>query len=95
MTDLPITETHNCACGEHDDAIPELDATQIPHAIRHATIFGALQGISQGQSMILAAPHNPLPLLSQIDAMWPGGFTREYVQEGPDVWKICFTRVAA
>ncbi|SPF67906.1 Uncharacterized conserved protein (DUF2249) [Propionibacterium ruminifibrarum] len=84
MADLPITETH-----DHE---PELDATQIPHEIRHAAILGALQGLGVGGSMILAAPHDPLPLLAQIDGAWPDVFAREYVQEGPDVWKIRFTR---
>lgn len=94
MSDLPLTETHNCTCGEHAEAEPELDARVIPHEIRHAAILGSLQGIGVGQSMILVAPHNPLPLLAQIDAAWPGGFSREYVQEGPDAWKIRFTRQA-
>lgn len=55
-----------CACGHEDDgALPELDATVIPHAIRHATIFGALDSIKPGFGMILVAPHDPKPLLAQ------------------------------
>src|SRR5699024_6734078 len=31
-----------CTCGEHDSAAPpELDVREVPHAIRHATVFGA------------------------------------------------------
>ncbi|WP_316670021.1 DUF2249 domain-containing protein [uncultured Propionibacterium sp.] len=94
MADLPITETHDCGCDGHAVSEPELDATQIPHEIRHAAILGALQGIGPGGSMILVAPHDPLPLLAQVDSAWPGAFAREYVQEGPDAWKIRFTRQA-
>ncbi|AJQ90085.1 DUF2249 domain-containing protein [Propionibacterium freudenreichii] len=95
MTDLPITQTHHCTCAEGETNTPELDASAIPHAIRHAAILGALQGLGHNESMILVAPHNPLPLLDQIDSMWPDVFSLEYVQEGPDAWKIRFTRVAA
>ena len=95
MTDLPITQTHHCTCAEGDTNTPELDARAIPHAIRHAAILGALQALGHNESMILVAPHNPLPLLDQIDSMWPDVFSLEYVQEGPDAWKIRFTRVAA
>ena len=95
MADLPITEPHHdCGCGGRAAEEPELDATRIPHEIRHAAILGALQGIGAGGSMVLVAPHDPLPLLAQIDASWPGVFVREYVQAGPDAWKIRFTRRA-
>jgi hypothetical protein len=33
--------THACGCGEADTAAPELDVRSVPHAIRHATVFGA------------------------------------------------------
>ena len=80
------------SCGEHDgEGFPELDATAIPHAIRHATIFGALEGVVAGGGLVLLAPHAPLPLLRQIDARWPDRFEVTYLQEGPDIWKVQFT----
>ena len=37
---------HSCGCGEVDGpGYPELDARAVPHAIRHATIFGALDAV--------------------------------------------------
>jgi iron-sulfur cluster repair protein YtfE (RIC family) len=40
---------HSCTCGETDgDNYPELDARSIPHAIRHATILGALETVQAG-----------------------------------------------
>ncbi|WP_127126017.1 DUF2249 domain-containing protein [Georgenia sp. SYP-B2076] len=81
-----------CACGGHDEAVPELDVRAIPHAIRHATVFGALGAIAPGFALDLVAPHDPLPLLAQIEAREPGAFAVSYLQEGPEAWKLRLAR---
>lgn len=81
-----------CACGGHDDAVPVLDVRQIPHAIRHATVFGALTAIAPGFSLDLVAPHNPLPLLAQVEERQPGAFAVTYLVEGPQDWTVRLTR---
>lgn len=87
---------HSCACGEQDpEGYPELDARSIPHAIRHATIFGALDTVSAGSGLVLLAPHDPLPLLGQIGERWPGQFAVEYLEKGPQTWRLALTRGAA
>ncbi len=94
--DLGLSETSHghggCGCGEKDSGLPELDARTIPHAIRHATILGALASLTPGKGMVLVAPHDPIPLLGQIEAEWPGGFALEYLDRGPEAWRIAFTR---
>jgi uncharacterized protein (DUF2249 family) len=69
-----------------------LDTRQIPHAIRHATIFGALGAVAPGFSLDLVANHNPLPLLAQLDEKHPGDFAVSYLEDGPEVWRLRFTR---
>jgi uncharacterized protein (DUF2249 family)/iron-sulfur cluster repair protein YtfE (RIC family) len=87
---------HHCGCGEQDGpGLPELDARTIPHAIRHATIFGALDGVGGGGGIILVASHNPLPLLAQLEQRAPGAFTVEYLEEGPETWRLALVRSAA
>jgi uncharacterized protein (DUF2249 family)/iron-sulfur cluster repair protein YtfE (RIC family) len=90
----PAPTGRSCGCGGHDDAstLPVLDARAVPHAIRHATIFGALDAVTPGAGMVLLAPHDPLPLLAQIDARWPGAFTVDYLERGPETWALAFTR---
>jgi uncharacterized protein (DUF2249 family) len=84
---------HTCTCGEQDaDTYPELDARSIPHAIRHATIFGALETVPAGGGLVLLAPHDPIPLLGQISDRWPGEFSVEYLETGPDTWRLVLTR---
>lgn len=93
--ELPITEKKGgCACGEHDDAVPSLDARRIPHAIRHATIFGALSGLRPGMQMDLVAPHDPLPLLAQITDREGASVSWDYLVRGPEAWTLRFTRSA-
>ncbi|QGH68808.1 DUF2249 domain-containing protein [Pseudactinotalea sp. HY158] len=81
-----------CTCGEEDEALPELDVRTIPHAIRHATVFGALDGLRPGTAMILIAHHNPLPLLAQIAQRYAGAIEVAYQEEGPEVWRLRMAR---
>lgn len=82
-----------CACsGGNTDAEPELDVRTIPHAIRHATIFGALNSLAAGSSLVLAADHKPQPLLDQLEQRSPGEFSFSYIEEGPELWRLRFTK---
>lgn len=83
----------DCACGESDTGeLPELDARGVAHAIRHATIFGALDAVRAGSGLVLVAPHDPLPLLAQLERRAPGAFRVSYLERGPDAWKLSFVR---
>lgn len=82
-----------CTCGHQDSSeLPELDARTVPHAIRHATIFGALDSVGIGEGMVLVAPHDPLPLLNQLEGRAPGRFSIDYLERGPEVWRLQFLR---
>ncbi len=84
---------HSCDCGEAEGAgYPELDARTVPHAIRHATIFGALDAVGTGGGLVLVAPHDPMPLLAQLEQRAPGAFDVAYLQRGPDAWRLQFVR---
>jgi uncharacterized protein (DUF2249 family)/iron-sulfur cluster repair protein YtfE (RIC family) len=86
---------HTCSCGEAEgEGYPELDARAVPHAIRHATIFGALDAVRPGEGMVLVAPHDPLPLLAQIEQRSPGAFQVDYLERGPEAWRLAFLRTA-
>lgn len=88
----PAAAGHQCACGGHDEGTPELDARAIPHAIRHATIFGALGGLRAGAALVLVADHDPVPLRAQLEQRAPGEFDVTYLEEGPQVWRLRMTR---
>ena len=81
--------SHSCRCGEESStSFPELDATLIPHKIRHPAIFGALESLKSGEGMVLVAPHKPIPLLAQIEKKHPGNFSVNFLDEGPEKWHI-------
>ncbi|MDQ4490485.1 DUF2249 domain-containing protein [Sinomonas sp. ASV486] len=93
---LTLTQKSSCACGEHDaEGFPELDVRVIPHAIRHATIFGALDSLPVGSGLVIIANHAPLPLLAQVEQRYrEGAFGVAYLSEGPEEWKVQFRREA-
>ncbi|WP_325049862.1 DUF2249 domain-containing protein [Nocardioides sediminis] len=87
------SDGHACGCHEADAAgHPELDARTVPHAIRHATIFGALDAVRPGTGLVLVAPHDPLPLLAQLEQRDPGAFDVDYLDRGPDAWRLLLVR---
>ncbi len=90
---VPAAQGHACDCGHDDEpGYPVLDARTVPHAIRHATIFGALDAVRAGDGLVLLAPHDPLPLLDQIAQRHPGHFEVSYLQRGPQTWRLQFAR---
>lgn len=95
--EIPITETHHCACGESDEGLPVLDVRTIPHAIRHGSVIGAFAQLAPGQAMALIAPHNPLPLLGQLQQINGDALDISYIEEGTaadGAWKLKLTRLA-
>nr|WP_245862637.1 DUF2249 domain-containing protein [Phycicoccus duodecadis] len=80
-----------CACGTVDPpGHPELDVRVIPHAIRHATIFGALDAVAPGSGLEIVADHDPVPLLDQVQRRTPGRFGVTYLERGPVDFRVRF-----
>ena len=84
-----------CACGGHDEELPELDVQTIPHAIRHAAIFGAIEGLRPGAALVISATHDPVPLLLQLRDRYADAYRAEYLQEGPERWRILIREARA
>jgi len=91
LTLVATADDTACACGEADlPDLPELDVRTVPHAIRHGTVFGALDAVRPGSGLVLVAHHDPLPLLAQIRQRTGERFAVRYLQRGPDAWRIQF-----
>lgn len=81
-----------CGCGGTDTAVPELDVRSVPHAIRHATVLGAFDAVPSGGSLVLVAPHDPLPLLRQLEERAGAALSVTYLQRGPQAWRLQLAR---
>ncbi|HWU45421.1 MAG TPA: DUF2249 domain-containing protein [Humibacter sp.] len=78
-----------CECGiVNDPELPELDVRAVPHAIRHATVFGALDSLRPREGLVLVAPHDPLPLLAQLRKRSGDRFAVSYLERGPADWRL-------
>lgn len=93
QVEIGVPSHSGCGCGCGSEAgLPELDVRAIPHALRHGAVFGALDTLLPGAGMVLVAPHDPLPLLAQLEDRAPGAFEVEYRQSGPEAWALALTR---
>lgn len=70
-----------------------IDVRIIPHRERHPRIFGALSALAQGQSLQITSDHDPRPLLYQLATNFPGEFGWEYLEQGPEVWRLDIGRL--
>ncbi|TAM72259.1 DUF2249 domain-containing protein [Mycobacterium sp.] len=84
--------SHNCSCGENDVDDPVLDVREVPHSIRHATVFGAFDAVPPGGALVLVAPHDPVPLLHQLNDRASGRLEVQYEQRGPEAWRLRLIR---
>lgn len=74
------------------DSIYPFDARGVAKRFRHAAIFGALDSLHPGETMRFVNDHDPLPLLSQLEARYGEGLTIEYRQREPGAIAIDFIR---
>lgn len=74
-------------------ADPIVDVREIPPRERHPLIFSTFRGLSAGQSMQLVNDHDPRPLYYQFQAELPGEFEWQYLDQGPDTWRVRIARV--
>lgn len=72
-----------------------VDVRDIIPRQRHSMIFGIFSELVPGEVMLLVNDHDPKPLHYQFQAELPGHFTWDYVEQGPEVWQVHISRLAA
>ncbi len=75
------------------DAVVDV-RTEIPR-IRHELIFGTFASLPVHTAFVLVNDHDPKPLRYQLEAENTGEFTWDYLEEGPEVWRVRIGRIAA
>jgi len=65
-----------------------IDVREIVPRERHPKIFATFEALSPGQSFQLVNDHDPKPLRYQFEAEMPDRFTWEYLEQGPETWRV-------
>jgi uncharacterized protein (DUF2249 family) len=72
-----------------------IDVREIPPRQRHPLIFGTFDTLAAGEALLLVNDHDPKPLFYQFQAESPGEFTWDYLENGPEVWRVRIGKPAA
>ena len=65
-----------------------LDVRVIPPPQKHPTILSRFHALKAGESFTLINDHDPKPLYYQFSAEHAGQFEWEYLERGPQVWRV-------
>lgn len=65
-----------------------LDIRTIPPVQRHPLIFKQFEALTTDESFVLVNDHDPKPLYYQFQAERTDQFTWEYLEQGPEAWRV-------
>ena len=65
-----------------------IDVRPMPPRERHPKIFGTWEDLPPGESILLVNDHDPVPLYYQFAAEHLGTFRWEYLEQGPDIFRV-------
>ncbi len=91
-TTEPVTLLPRRPEGGSADAV--LDVRVLAPAERHARIFAAYGALGAGTAFVLVNDHDPRPLRYQFDAQHAGRYSWDYLEAGPEVWRVRIGRPA-
>ena len=69
-----------------------MDVRPIPCSVKHGLILKTWRELPVGDYFILLNDHDPVPLHYQFSAEFPGAFTWEHLQKGPDEVRVKITK---
>lgn len=94
--DLPVLvgDFETVRAGGRLETPEELDVRTIPHGQRHPRIFARFARLSAGEGFQLVNNHDPKPLRREFEATYPGAFTWDYLESGPELWRVRIGREA-
>jgi uncharacterized protein (DUF2249 family)/quercetin dioxygenase-like cupin family protein len=73
----------------------ELDVRKIRKAERHPAIFAAYERLATGESLVLISDHNPRHLRDEFAVEHPRSHQWEFLDSGPDIWRIRVGKLAS
>lgn len=73
--------------------VNEFDVRPYPPTERHEMFYQAFADIKPGEAFEFTNDHDPKPLYYQMEAESKEPFRWEYLEKGPDVWKVRVVKV--
>ncbi|MDZ7801414.1 MAG: DUF2249 domain-containing protein [Trueperaceae bacterium] len=70
------------------DPKERIDVREIPPRDRHPLLFERFDDLSPGEAYELVNDHDPKPLYYQFQAERPGLLEWEYLESGPELWRV-------
>ena len=70
-----------------------MDVRTIPCSVKHGLILKTWRELPVGDYFILLNDHDPMPLRRQFEAEFPDTFTWEYLERGPEDFRLKFTKL--
>ena len=70
----------------------ELNVSEIVPRERHPLIFKTFDDLKAGEAFILVNDHDPRPLHYQFMHEKEGIFSWEYIEQGPEQWRVKITK---
>lgn len=71
-----------------------IDVRSVPPRDRHPRIFAAFDALAAGDGFELVNDHDPRPLYHQLRAERGAALAWDYLEQGPDVWRVRIGRQA-
>ena len=71
-----------------------LDVRELAPRLRHELIFRTFHELAPGGNFVLVNDHDPKPLYYQFQAEYAGQFSWDYLEQGPEVWRVRIGKVA-
>ncbi len=65
-----------------------LDVRDMAPRERHPTILSTFEALASGEALELINDHDPKPLRYQFEAELPETFTWDYLEQGPEAWRV-------
>jgi uncharacterized protein (DUF2249 family) len=69
-----------------------VDARLLAPRDRHPRIMETWHALPEGGAMVVVSDHDPVPLYYQFVCEYMGTFHWEYLDRGPEVWRVRLTR---
>ncbi|MCF6094261.1 DUF2249 domain-containing protein [Microaerobacter geothermalis] len=70
-----------------------VDAREYEPRDKHRVIFETFDALEVGTTMELLNDHDPRPLQYQFMMEREGAFSWEYLEQGPEVWRVAIGKV--